>query len=175
MSGHWISLTPLCSRCGKPMLRWCPRNRPGKTKMRFIILLPIIISSCPVAAKPKGPEKSPGAGRRHRDWQGNPACSVFSSLQLAGEFWGAPGNHYECPGAQESHQSCSNPCSANTAAAASPGRDEGKQQSQEERGKTNPGKPGKIWLDLGRTKPCFSCAAPSFLLRPTSQIPLIRP
>lgn len=37
-------MSPPCSRCGKPTLRWCPRNRPEKTKMWFIILLPVTIS-----------------------------------------------------------------------------------------------------------------------------------
>lgn len=142
-------MSPPCSRCGKPTLRWCPRNRPEKTKMWFIILLPVTISSCPVAAK------SPGAGARH------PLNSSMFGASIPASSCGVlEGSRQSLPvipsspGARASHQSCCSPCSKNTAAAASTGRDEEKQQSKEEGEKQTPWSRQER-LEPGRMKPCF--------------------
>lgn len=46
----------------------------------LIILRLVIVRSCSVAAKPKGPAESPDTGRRHRDRQ--LPCKVADALQL---------------------------------------------------------------------------------------------
>lgn len=108
--GHCISLTPLCSRCGKVR---CLRNRPGKTKVWFIILLPVTISSWPVACKkPWWREEAQGLKNIHHV-QCFHACSILEGYSGRQSLSLTP----SAPGAQESHQ----PCSPNT------GRDEEQQ------------------------------------------------
>lgn len=110
--GHWISLTPLCFRCSKSILRWCPRNRPGKTKIWFIILLPVTISSCPVAAKPTGPAESPGAqGGGKGTGKASPKIQPVQCFHPCSFPWSFGGqqesSHPPVPRSRESHQSCS--------------------------------------------------------------------
>lgn len=81
--GHWTSLILLCTVW---LIRWqahpevLAHKHARKDQNVLIVLRLVIVRSCSVAVKPKGPAESPDTGRRHRDRQ--LPCKVADALRL---------------------------------------------------------------------------------------------